>query len=398
MAAIHERDTLNAFTTHTHAALEPAGRGPLSGLEFGAKDIYDIAGHRTGFGSPDWLDSHGPAARTAPAVQRVLDAGARMVGRTHTDEMAWSLFGENAHYGTPVNPKAPGRVPGGSSSGSAAAVAGGLVDFALGSDTGGSVRFPASVCGIFGMRPTHGRIPLEGACPLAPSFDTAGWFARDAATFERVGRVLLQDDAAAPGHGTLLVADDAFEWAGEESRAVLAQAADALMAQFPKVERIRVAVDDGGFAAYADAFRDLQAHEVWAVHGAWVTASRPAFGPGVRERFEYARTVSPERVAAAQSLRASVARRMSGLLADNAVLLLPTAPGIAPLRDQPLAQMNAFRAKCMGLLSIAGLARLPQASLPAVRSGGCPVGLSFVAASGHDTMLLALAARLVLPE
>ena len=201
MTSIIERDTVGAFCRHTHADAAGAASGPLAGLTFGAKDIYDVAGHKTGFGSPDWLRTHGPAERTAPAVQRLLDAGAHLVGKTHTDEMTYSLNGENPHYGTPVNVNAPGRIPGGSSSGSAAAVAAGLVDFALGSDTGGSVRAPASFCGIFGMRPTHGRIPLDGACPLAATFDTAGWFARDATLLERVGRVLLADSAIAPASG-----------------------------------------------------------------------------------------------------------------------------------------------------------------------------------------------------
>jgi amidase len=169
-----------------------AAQGPLAGLTCGIKDLYDIGGHKTGFGSPAWLETHAPAAATAPAVQRLLDAGALIVGKTHTDEMAYSLNGENPHYGTPVNVNAPGRIPGGSSSGSAAAVAAGLVDFALGSDTGGSVRAPASFCGIYGLRPTHGRIPLDGACALAASFDVAGPFARDPALLARVARVLLK--------------------------------------------------------------------------------------------------------------------------------------------------------------------------------------------------------------
>ena len=191
MDSILEKDELGAFCRHTHVTLSHTREGPLSGLTFGAKDIYDIAGHRTGFGSPDWLRTHPEAARTAPVVQQLLDAGADMVGKTHTDELTFSLNGENAHYGTPVNVNAPGRIPGGSSSGSAAAVAGGLVDFALGSDTGGSVRAPASFCGIYGIRPTHGRVSLEGACPLSRSLDTAGWFARDPDIMERVGAVLF---------------------------------------------------------------------------------------------------------------------------------------------------------------------------------------------------------------
>ncbi|HWI12737.1 MAG TPA: amidase family protein, partial [Burkholderiales bacterium] len=178
--SILDRDRINAFCRHTHVELPGASSGPLAGLTFAAKDIYDVIGHRTGFGSPDWLRTHEPAASTAPVVQQLLDAGATMVGKTQTDELTYSLNGENAHYGTPVNVNAPGRIPGGSSSGSAAAVAAGLVDFALGSDTGGSVRAPASFCGIYGIRPTHGRVSLRGACPLAATFDTAGWFAREA--------------------------------------------------------------------------------------------------------------------------------------------------------------------------------------------------------------------------
>jgi len=213
MDSILHRDQIGAFCRHTHVAVKGAGAGPLAGLSFGAKDIYDIAGHRTGFGSPDWFATHPAATRTAAAVQRLLDAGADMVGKTHTDELTYSLNGENAHYGTPVNVNAPGRIPGGSSSGSAAAVAAGLCDFTLGSDTGGSVRAPASYCGIYGIRPTHGRVSLEGACPLATSFDTAGWFARDPETLQRVGRVLLGNErAGAPGK--LLVAEDAFQLAG----------------------------------------------------------------------------------------------------------------------------------------------------------------------------------------
>ncbi|MEY4597415.1 MAG: hypothetical protein RLZZ445_212, partial [Pseudomonadota bacterium] len=204
MAAIPD-DALGAFCRHTHAAIKGSGAGPLAGLTFGVKDIYDIAGHKTGFGSPDWLATHDAAAKTAPVVAQLLAAGADMVGKTQTDELTYSLNGENAHYGTPVNVSAPGRIPGGSSSGSAAATAGRLVDFALGSDTGGSVRAPASFCGIYGIRPTHGRVSLAGACALARSFDTAGWFARDAALLERIGRVLLGETGAVK-HGAALLA------------------------------------------------------------------------------------------------------------------------------------------------------------------------------------------------
>ncbi|MDP6620082.1 MAG: amidase family protein, partial [Nitrospinota bacterium] len=176
---------LGAFCDWTEVHLPGKAGGPLAGLRFAVKDLYDVEGHVTGRGNPDWLATHGPAESTAPAVARLVEAGATMIGKTITDELAFSLFGENFHYGTPVNTRAPDRVPGGSSSGSASAVAGGLVDFAVGSDTGGSVRVPASFCGILGIRPTHGRISLEGCMPLAPSLDTVGWFANDPELLER---------------------------------------------------------------------------------------------------------------------------------------------------------------------------------------------------------------------
>ena len=192
-----------------------APTGPLQGLSFAANDVFDIAGDRTGNGNPVWLETHPPASHTASAVERLLAAGARMVGKTHTDELAYSLNGENVHYGTPINPRAPGRIPGGSSSGSAAAVAGGLVDFALGTDCGGSVRLPASYCGIYGVRTSHGLIPIDGVADLAASFDTVGWFARDPAMMRRVGDVMLP---AAPAFvpKRLLIATDAFAFAGDD--------------------------------------------------------------------------------------------------------------------------------------------------------------------------------------
>jgi amidase len=384
-------DPLGAFCRHTHVALKGASSGPLAGLTFGAKDIYDVAGHRTGFGSPAWLETHAPAARTAPVLERLLAAGADLVGRTHTDELTWSLNGENVHYGTPVNVNAPGRIPGGSSSGSAAAVAGALVDFALGSDTGGSVRAPASFCGIYGMRPTHGRVSLEGACPLAPSFDTCGWFARDAALLERVGAVLL-GEGAAPAPGPLLLAQDAFALAVPAAAAALEEALRRV-ARLLGAPRPVVASEEG-LAAWSQVFRVLQGAEVWAQHGAWVERVRPALGPGVRERMQWAATLGAGEEARARAERERIAQRMDALLAGNAVLALPTVPDIAPRLNSPPAQTEAFRGRALSLLSIAGLARLPQVSLPLATLDGCPLGLSLLAGRGNDRLLLALAVAL----
>jgi amidase len=173
--------------------LPGAATGPLAGLTFAAKDLFDVAGYVACAGNPDWLRTHAPAGKTAPVVQTLLEAGATLMGKTVTDELAFSMSGENIHYGTPINPAAPARIPGGSSSGSASATASKLVDFALGTDTSGSIRVPASYCGLFSLRPTHGRISCQGVIPLAPSFDTVGWVARDATLLQRIGEVLLAD-------------------------------------------------------------------------------------------------------------------------------------------------------------------------------------------------------------
>ncbi len=384
-------DELGAFCRHTHVALKGSGSGPLQGLSFGVKDIYDIAGHRTGFGSPDWLATHEPASRTAPAVAALLAAGADMPGKTQTDELTYSLNGENAHYGTPVNVNAPGRIPGGSSSGSAAAVAGGLVDFALGSDTGGSVRAPASFCGVYGIRPTHGRVSLEGACPLAKSFDTAGWFARDAALLERVGHVLL-GDVQVPAQGAVLLAEDAFALLDSAARGVLQPALARATAVLGTPRGVTVSAE--GLPQWFQAFRVLQGAEIHAQLGEWVARVKPKLGPGVKERIEWTATIKPAEIAQAQAMRDAARARMDTLLADNAVLLLPTVPDIAPLLNTPAAALDDFRAKAMSLLCIAGLAGLPQVTLPLATLNGCPLGLSLLAGRGNDALLLHLAGEI----
>lgn len=388
--SILERDHLGAFCKHTHVYRAGAGSGPLRGLTFGLKDIYDVSGHRTGFGSPDWLATHDEASSTATVATMLLDAGATIAGKTHTEEMAFSLTGENAHYGTPLNPAAPHRVPGGSSSGSAAAVAGRLVDFAIGSDTGGSVRAPASFCGIYGIRPTHGRISLDGACPLAPIFDTVGWFARDAALLAQIGDVLLGGTPATPGR--LLLATDAFDLTLPGAADALAPAVARVTALLGDAEPVNVSID--GLPAWFDVFRVLQYDDIWTTHRAWVTRERPTFGPQVGPRFDAVAQVQPHEVAVMRERRVGIAARLDDMLAGNAVLLLPTVPDIAPLLKLPPAETVAFRERALALLCIAGLGGLPQVNLPFGTLNGCPIGLSMIAARGNDEMLLDIAVRL----
>lgn len=379
-------DTVNAFVSIF--TVEGARNGPLAGLSFGAKDLYDVAGHVTGCGNPDWARTHGPAERTAPAVQALLDAGATLVGKTHTDELAYSLMGVNAHFGTPVNTKAPDRVPGGSSSGSVAATAAGLVDIGLGSDTGGSVRMPASFCGVFGIRTTHGRIDLADAMPFAPSFDTAGWFARDAETFARAG-LAYGIEAEGITKPRLLLPVDALALASPETRGELDGAIRRVEAVYGAATRITLA--EAPLGEWREAFRTCQAGEVWQTLGDWITATKPAFGPGIKERFEMAAGITPEMLKPAQAARARIRTRLRKLLGDDSVMLIPTSPGPAPKRDADEAGLNDFRTAALELLCPAGLAGLPQISIPAGTVDGGPVGLSMVAGPGRDELLLAMA-------
>ncbi|MBA4791576.1 MAG: amidase [Rhizobiales bacterium] len=389
------QDTLDAFVSHGLIERAPTGEGPLSGRTFALKDFFDVAGVPTAAGSPDWLASHPVPEKSASVLDALLAAGARLVGKTHTDEMAWSLNGENHHYGTPINPAAPGRIPGGSSSGSAAATAGKLVDFAIGSDTGGSVRLPASYCGIIGLRPTHGRIAIDGAVPLAPSYDSVGWFARDPVLFEQVGAVLFGGLKSVPAPGKLLLATDLFAAAGPEVNAALAPAVARVIALLGAPDEVDVG--QGALGAWRNAFRLIQSDEAWTAHADWVKAVKPNFGPGVRERFAAAATLDPKEVADARALRDEVRGRMDDLLGEDRLILLPTAAGIAPLRNTPGEQLEAFRARSLELLCPAGHAGVPQISLPLGTLDGCPVGLSLIAPRGKDEMLLTLARALVAP-
>src|SRR5437763_8002708 len=214
-------DDVNAFVPGPRIHIEGRPRGPLSGLTFAAKDLFDVAGVPTGGGNHDWPIGRPIPTKHSWAVQTLLDAGATLIGKTITDEVSLGILGENAFDGTPLNVRAPGRVPGGSSSGSAAAVAAGLCDTALGTDTGGSVRVPASFCGLYGIRPTHGRIDVAGMMAQAPTSDTTGWYARDAATFAKVSAVMLGEEIPAELPRRLLVAVDAFAFAEPDTAAAL---------------------------------------------------------------------------------------------------------------------------------------------------------------------------------
>jgi amidase len=382
------RDILRAFVPGRRSLVDPLGSGRLDGLHFAVKDVFDIAGTPTGCGSPDWERTHPAPATTAPVVTALLQAGATLAGKTVTCELAYSLTGENVWHGTPVNPRAVDRLPGGSSAGSAAAVAGKLVDFALGSDTAGSVRIPASYCGLVGIRPSHGAVTTAGMRPLAPGFDTCGWMARDPALLAEVGEVLL---SGPPGtvQGPLLRVEEAWVNAAPDTAEALRPALEKLERAFGRALGVRIAPE--GIDSFFDHFRTVQGEEVWATLGDWVLATNPKFGPGIGERLAGARAVEPGAAAPGRAFRRVLQTRLRPLLAGGAVMIYPTSPCPAPLLTASQPELELIRAATIGVTAIAGLAGLPEVTLPVANVRGVPVGLSVTAGHGLDRGLLAFA-------
>lgn len=370
--------------------LAGAPAGPLAGLDFVAKDVFDVAGHRTGAGNPTLLSEAAPAARTAAAVDALVRAGANCVGKSQTDELAFSLSGRNAHYGTPLNSAAPDRTPGGSSSGSAAAVAGGLVPFALGTDTGGSIRVPASYCGLVGMRPTHGLISTAGMVPLAASFDTVGWLAASAELARRVGDVLLPaDETAAPERLALL--DDAQAAVPDSVRTAVDAAADELSARTGLPLTV-VRLPSGDLDSWLTTFRTIQTSEANAAHGGWIAAHPGAVAPDVRERFESGATVTDSELGNARKLRAQLRQALIELLSDPpTALVIPSAAGAATPLSATEEEAAAVRPATLRLTCVAGITGAPALGLPLAQQGGLPLGVCLVGAPRTDRALLRIA-------
>jgi amidase len=387
-------DPAHAFMPYPQAPVPHAATGSLTGLCFGVKDLFHINGYPTSGGQPLLLALLGVQSNTAPTVQRLLDAGARFVGKTVTDELAFSMNGQNAHFGAPINGAAPERITGGSSSGSASAVSHGLCDFALGTDTGGSVRAPASHCGLVGLRPTHGRVSLASALDLSPSLDTCGWFARDVPTFARVADVLLGEDAQPlPEQIRLLAPADLWALATPPAKKALAAARQRVEAVLGPAGRTQVVLED--LDAMYWHFRHIQGFEAWQVDGGFIRRFAPPLGPGVAERFAWSAGVTDAQVAAGRLFRDRFRQHLSDLLGHDGVLLMPTMPDVAPRRDAPEAALEDYRNRAIRLLCAAGLSGFPQLSLPLVKRDGAPLGISLLGPAGSDRSLVRLAERIV---
>ena len=387
-------DSVGALVPHTlREPMAGAGAGSLAGRTFMVKDLFAVQGRKVSNGNPDWYEAAEPAKETAPAIERLLAAGATLTGITICDEFFYSVLGTNIHYGSPHNVKAPRHVTGGSSCGSAAAVAAKMCDFALGSDTGGSIRVPAAFCGLYGLRPTHGRIDIAGVTPMAPSYDTVGVLAREPKLFREVCKLLLDGNAARAPIRRLLIAQDIAGRSEASIDAAFWAALDGTGPALPAPEHIEIAGDD--IASWRDAFRIIQGHEIQSTLMPFALSHAASLAPGIRERFEMASRVTPEEAKAARAVRAKAAARLSQLITPGTVLALPTAPTLPPERDVPDGAPTAeFRTRTLESTCLAGHAGLPQISIPGGLAAGCPMGLSFIGWRGGDEALLDLAVRL----
>ncbi len=377
--------------------IEPKNTGPLNGLRFGVKDIIDIGGYKTSCGNPHWLDTHPVAVANAVCVDQLLYAGGICVGKTVTDELAFSLEGDNFFYGTPLNPKAPERVPGGSSSGSASAVACGLVDFAIGTDTGGSVRVPASNCGIWGMRPSHGFISVAGVNPFAPTFDTVGVLALSSDVLARAASVLLVCEIPPSIKiGTVHLIKEAFAISDKDVREALAVPTESLVKRFGKKVKetsLREIYGDSEgkeLEAWYETYCIIQWAEIWSCLGSWVEKVKPEFGPKTKRNFELVKNLDRSKLREAMHRRESFFQRMRAFLRPNDMLCIPTAPSIAPLKGALGNDRTegSYYPRALSLTSIAGIGRLPQVTLPLSDVKGAPIGLSLLASRGQDAFLL----------
>lgn len=378
-------DQWNAFM-NDHLNIQQTETGPLKGLSFGVKDVFEIKGYRSSVGNPDWLKSHQASMRHAPVINQLLEQGSCLRGTTHTDELMYSLNGENFHYGTPVNPRASDRIPGGSSSGSAVAVSAGIVDFALGTDTGGSIRVPSSYCGIYGFRPTHGLVDSKGVIPLAKSFDTVGWMTRDPNLLLTIGELLIDKGSNERNEfSSLFFENEAWSYVDNQTKGSYLQNIEVLKENY-MTQNVNIAKD--GLSKWAELFRNIQGIEIWNEHGDWIKRVKPTFGPGIAERFHWASTLNKEYLSEYEAERELIKEQLTALLKNNGLLVIPTTPGEAPMRNLTVEEMEQYRSKTMKLTCIAGLSGFPQVTIPLMKENGVPIGLSFIANHHTDLQLL----------
>ncbi|MDP1604472.1 MAG: amidase family protein [Legionella sp.] len=396
----YNSDSSNAFVTTFN--VPPKQSGQLDNLTFAVKDNIDVAGFKTSYGSKPWFNTHPPAVSHAMCVEQLLNAGASCIGKTISDELTCSLDGESHFYGTPVNPNSPDRIPGGSSSGSASAVACGLVDFAIGTDSAGSTRVPASHCGILGMRPTLHRISESGILPFAPSSSTVGVFANSLTVLEKVMAVLLASNDVAPKPiSTIYVLEDAFSIADQDVNAALkgfiTQVFDTRNIKISSITLSDIVGEKTNLAFWQEnIFGVVQCIEIWNAVGAWIDACQPEMGPRIQDAMEHFKQLDRTSLNNALHLREKMFSRVSQFTKPGDLFCYPTVPMVAPLKgelDDP-KKCTDYYTRTMSITSFAGIASLPEISIPVTKIRNAPLGLSIAAAYRQDEFLLAAAKKL----
>lgn len=385
-------DKINAFLSERLVTVPAQREGSLSGFKFAVKELFDVKGHITGCGNPNWLIGRQPARQHADCVQSLLDAGASLQGRTISDEMAFSLDGENAHYGTPVNPASANAIAGGSSAGSASAVACGTVDFALGTDTAGSVRIPAAYCGIYGFRPSHGLVPIDNVHPMAKSFDAVGWFAKSAQVMEKVSRHFIKAGPEIKPIIRLIKVSPLFDGLNQAN----AKRFDTALAQIASsgVEVIESGSDWFNFdwlnfEMYKAVLPKVQWYELNQAHGPWIRANIETFGEEIRGRLRNIASVTENQYQQHLVIKQQLIEQINQHVSKDTVLVFPTAPDVAPAKGRSIEQARAFRARLMNNVCMATVAGLPQLTMPLLNDTQGPLGLSLMAGKGQDSRLLA---------
>ncbi|KAH0723879.1 hypothetical protein KY289_006923 [Solanum tuberosum] len=390
----------------------PAARLSLSGLSFAIKDNIDVKEYVTGFGSPAWKRMHEVATKTAMVVTALLKNGSTCVGKTIMDEFGLGITGENVHYGTPTNPKLPSHIPGGSSSGSAVAVAAELVDFALGTDTTGCIRVPVAFCGVFGFRPSHGAVSTIGVLPVSQSLDCIGWLARDPSVLHRVGHVLLQIPSIEPKRTRcFVIADDLFQLCNvpkQKTVYVVTKVIEKLSGyQTPKHLNLgqyiasnvpslkgfieQSTIQQNGMStlrALSSVMFLLQRYEFNTNYEEWMKSVKPRLGSQVTNHIAAAVTLAPENIKVLYKVRTEMRVAMQNLLKNDGILVLPTIAD-PPLKLKSRKGLSAeVHDRAFALLGIASMSGCCQAAIPFGEHDNYPISLSFIASHGTDKFLL----------
>ncbi|RLP77395.1 DUF3225 domain-containing protein [Mycetocola tolaasinivorans] len=365
-----------------------AASGALSGERIAVKDLFAVAGQRIGAGVPAYLAEDAVEPEHAPALAALLSAGAEVTGIAQTDEFAYGLSGTSGPHSPAANPAAPGRLPGGSTSGPAVAVASGQASIALGTDTAGSIRVPAAYQGLWGLRTTHGLVSRTGVLPLAPSFDSVGWLTREPGLLRRVLA------ASVPGPDTPSARVTEVITVPSLLRGVECSVATALFAAFATLGELgysTTSTELDRLDEVPEVFRLVQAGEAHAAHGEWVAAHPGALQPAVAARFRAAAELDPEVIAGARVHQTELRGLLNEALGDR-LLLIPTTPGPAPRVDIPPAELDAVRVATLRLTTIASLTGRPALAFPVPGTPASPpIGLSLIGPPGSEHTLLDLA-------